>query len=224
MRHLHRDLERLKRRILSMGSLVESAIDTALTALVERRPSLAEEVVSGDDRIDDREVEIEDECLKMLALHQPVAQDLRFIVTTLKVNNDLERMGDLARNVAERAAFLCSRPSLDSPPLLTEIAERVRRMIREALDALVSQDTVLARGVIKSDEEVDKMHRRMYAVVEDWVRADPDRLERALHILSTSRHLERMADLATNIAEDVVFLVEGAVIRHGRDRGPRGRT
>ncbi len=216
MRHLHRDLERLKRSILAMGGLVETAFDTALTALIDRRVALADEVVHGDDRIDARELEIEDECLKMLALHQPVARDLRFIITVLKVNNDLERMGDLAVGIAERAAFLAARPPLDAPTVLPEIAEKVRRMVRDALDALVSQDTGLARKVMSADGEVDELHRRMYGIVAELVQRDAARAERALCVLTASRNLERTADLATNIAEDVVFLVEGEVLRHGR--------
>ena len=216
MIHLSRDMDLLKRRILSMGALVEAATDKAITALLERRPILAEEVLVGDEKIDDREVQVEEDCLKVLALHQPFAQDLRFIVTVLKVNNDLERMGDLAVGIAERAAFLTGEPSLNLPLSLPEMAECVRSMVRDALDALVRQDTKLALAVMDADDEVDDYHRQMYDALESLMVADPSRVERAIHTLSASRNLERIADLATNIAEDVVFLVEGRVVRHGR--------
>lgn len=214
MRHLHRDLDRLKRQVLSMGAMVETAGDAAITALLERRAGLAEEVIAGDARIDEREVELEEECLKVLALHQPVAGDLRFIITVLKVNNDLERMGDLAVNIAERAASLAGLRQLHVPLDLHDIAEKVRLMVRHALDALIAQDVKLARSVIAADDAVDEAHRQMFQDLLEVMKAHPERIERATHFISASRNLERIADLATNIAEDVVFLVEGEVIRH----------
>jgi len=216
MRHLHRDLDLLKRRILGMGTMVETLTNIAIAAFEERRPELAEEAMASDPRIDEKEVEIEEECLKILALHQPFAADLRFIIAVLKVNNDLERMGDLAVNIAERAAFLCKKPLLSHDDLkIDEMANQVRKMVRMALDALVNQDTALAREVLEADEVVDRIHRGMFEILTERMRQDPDVVERATHIISVSRALERIADLATNIAEDVVFLVEGEVIRHG---------
>jgi phosphate transport system protein len=214
VKHLHRDLDRLKRQILAIGAMVETATDKAITALLERRPVLAEEVMVADVHIDQREVEVEEECLKVLALHQPFAQDLRFIITVLKVNNDLERMGDLAVNIAERASFLCGREPLGVPLDLGRMAEHVRNMVRRSLDALVNTDTKLAREVLQEDEKVDEIHRRMFNDLEQVMKADPETVERATNTLSASRCLERIADLATNIAEDVVFLVDGDVIRH----------
>lgn len=216
MRHLHRDLDLLKRRILGMGTMVETLTNIAIAAFEERRADLAEEAMASDARIDEKEVEIEEECLKILALHQPFAADLRFIITVLKVNNDLERMGDLAVNIAGRAAFLCTKPRLTVDTLqVEEMAGQVRKMVRMALDSLVNQDTQLAREVLAADEVVDNYHRRMFDVVTERMKKDPDCVERATHVISVSRALERIADLATNIAEDVVFLVEGEVIRHG---------
>jgi len=216
MRHLHRDLDLLKRRILGMGTMVETVTNIAIAAFEERRPELAEEAMASDPRIDEKEVEIEEECLKILALHQPFAADLRFIIAVLKVNNDLERMGDLAVNIAERASFLCTKPRLTVDTLeIDEMAKQVRMMVREALDSLVNQDTAVAREVIEADEVVDDHHRNMFEVLTARMMQDPDSVERATHIISVSRALERIADLATNIAEDVVFLVEGEVIRHG---------
>ncbi|MFO1051894.1 MAG: phosphate signaling complex protein PhoU [Planctomycetota bacterium] len=212
--HFHRDLEAMKSRILDMGGLVEASVDKAISSLIDRRPGLAREVIDGDDEIDEREVVIEIECQKMLALHQPVASDLRFILTMLKVNNDLERAGDLAVNIAERALFLGERPPLRMPDQLVRQAEAARGMLRDCLDSLVNQDTALARRIRARDDDVDELNREMFRIVEAMMREDPETIERGLHLLSCSRHLERLADLATNIAEDVVFLVEGRVIRH----------
>lgn len=216
MRHLHRDLDLLKRRILGMGTMVETLTNTAITAFEERREDLAKEAMAADEKIDEKEVEIEEECLKILALHQPFASDLRFIITVLKVNNDLERMGDLAADIAERAAFLCTQPALNVSSLkIEEMAHQVRKMVRTALDSLVNQDTKAAREVIEMDDVVDDHHRNMFGEMQQMMVEDTGTVERATHIISTFRGLERIADLATNIAEDVVFLVDGDVIRHG---------
>lgn len=215
-KHLLRDLETVKKHLLTMGGLVEEATDLAITAVIDRRKDLAEQVVAGDDRIDAMELEIEDECLKILALHQPVAADLRFIITVLKVNNDLERMGDLAKNIAERAAAIAEQPPVTGSEEFRRIGERVRRMVHECIDALVNRDVDLARRVCIEDQEVDEEHRRRFDQLQELMRSDPRAVERAVHLLSISRHLERIADHATNVAEDVVFLVDGEVIRHLR--------
>lgn len=214
--HLHRDLESLKSQILDMGALVETAVNKAISALVDRRPALAEEVVAGDSQVDDRELAIEIECQKILALHQPVASDLRVLMTVLKINNDLERAGDLAVNIAERAVQLGNSPPLKFPPQTDRLVELARSMLRDALDAFVNHDTGLARAVRAQDEEVDELNRQMFGEVEQMMRSDAQAIGRGLQLLSCSRHLERIADLATNIAEDVVYLVEGQVIRHRR--------
>ena len=214
--HLLRDLEYLKTQILDMGALVETAVNKAIVALLDRRTALAEEVIAGDDLIDDKEVMVEIECQKILALHHPVATDLRFILTVLKVNNDLERAGDLAVNIAERARYLGERPALRIPDRIKPLADRARAMLRDCLDSFVNQDTALARSVRSQDDAVDELNRQTFSDVEQAMREDPETIERLMHVLSSSRHLERLADLATNIAEDVVFLVEGQVIRHRR--------
>lgn len=214
MKHLERDLDRLKRHMLTMGAMVEEAVNKAITALVDRRPELAEEVMQGDTEIDETELMIEEECLKALALHQPVAKDLRFVICAMKVNNDLERMGDLAINIAERALFLAGEPPIGVPLDFVRMADSVRSMVRDSLDSLVNLDTTIARSVCAADDEVDDINRDMYVKLQALMRKDGDSVERAVHTLSASRHLERIADLATNIAEDVVFLVEGEVIRH----------
>jgi len=228
-KHLRRDLEHLEREILTVGALVEQAIHKATLALTERRPELAREVMDGDQAIDAKEVEVEEECLKILALHQPVASDLRYIIAVLKVNNDLERMGDLAINVAERAIYIAKRPALPVRLDFELMVQKVRGMVRESLDALVNQDAALARRVNSQDDEVDRLNAEMFDVLQRLMQEDPSTTKRAVHSLSASRHLERIADLATNIAEDVVFMVEGEVVRHrfndyvGEGEGGSGR-
>jgi phosphate transport system protein len=212
--HLHQDLDRLAKEILSLGSLAEEATNHAIEALMHRRAGLAESVLSGDDRIDRREVEIEIDCLKMLALHQPVAADLRYIVAILKVNSDLERVGDLAVNVAERALYLANHEPLEVELDFPTMGELVKRMVRDCLDAVVRRDVEVARRVIQDDDKVDEINRSMFDILEATMQADPSTVKRAVHMLSASRHLERIADLATNIAEGVIFMVDGEVVRH----------
>lgn len=212
--HLRRDLERVKKSIASVGTMVEEATNKAITALVDRRPELAHDVVQSDEAIDEKEVELEEDCLKILALHQPVAGDLRFIITVLKVNNDLERMGDLAINIAERAGYLSTHDPIDVPLDFEKMTESVQKMLRQCLDALIHKDTSLAREVLKGDDQVDAINKEMYTVLQKVMIEDPTTVERAIHTLSASRHLERIADLCTNIAEDVIFLVSGEVVRH----------
>lgn len=214
-KHLEREIENLKKRVLALSATVEDNVYKAVRALTERNSSLAEEVIASDDRdIDQTEIEIEEECLKVLALHQPVAGDLRFIVAILKINSDLERMGDLAVNIAERAAFLASRARVLIPLDLALMAEKTKEMVRRSLDALVNRDSGLAREVLVADDEVDAMNREMYIRIQDAIRRNPEELESLIHLLSCSRHLERIADHATNVAEDVVYMVEGVIVRH----------
>lgn len=213
-KHLNRDLEILKKDLLTLGALVEEALDKAIAALLQRRTELVQEIADGDRRIDELEVELEESCLKVLALHQPVAADLRFIITTLKVNNDLERMGDLAVNIADRAASLAEFDPLDVLESLRENTVRVRSMVRDCLDALVHVDTGKAREVCLLDARVDATHRHMFEVLQELMKTRSERVVQAVHTLSASRNLERIADLATNIAEDVIFMAEGEVVRH----------
>lgn len=214
MMHLERDLENLKREIVDMGALVEVAVHKSVRALVDRRVELAREVAAEDDRIDAKEVAIEIECTKILALHHPVASDLRFVVTVLKLNNDLERIGDLACNLAERAEALCGLPALPFPEEFKILTDRAPMMLRDSLDAFVKEDPNLARQVRTSDDEVDECNRRMFTRMQDLMREDASTIDRAIQVLSCSRQLERIADLATNLGEEVVFLVEGDVIKH----------
>ena len=212
--HLQKDLEHLNKELLILSSMVEDATNKAILALVDRRLELARQVMREDDRINTREVLIEEECLKMLALHQPVAADLRFIVAVLKVNNDLERMGDLAVNIAERAAYLATREPLQVSLDFPKMAEGVREMVRESLDSLTNMNPRLARHVLTMDDEIDEANRGMFEILQDLMHRDPSTIERAVHMLSASRYLERIADLATNIAQDVVYIAEGRLIRH----------
>ncbi|MCR4316995.1 MAG: phosphate signaling complex protein PhoU [Planctomycetes bacterium] len=218
-KHLQRDLDRVKVDILRLGYMVENQIMKATKALIERNSAIAEDVVTGDDDIDRLEIEIEEECLKILALHQPLATDLRFIVAVMKVNNDLERMGDLAVNISQRALFLSKNEALEIPIDFKDMVDRVRKMVHDSLDALINQSTKLARRVCAEDDVVDEINRKMFTVLETMMMERADTVKRAVQTLSASRHLERIADLATNIAEDVVFMADGDVIRHGYNAG-----
>ena len=212
--HFQREIGQLKKQALSLSALVEEAVWLAVRAVQERDPALAERVIAGDRAIDEREVQVEEECLKLLALYQPVASDLRFLVSVLKLNSDLERIGDLAVNIAERARFLMEQPPVNTPFDFVGMAEKTQQMLRLALDALVNVDPHRARDVCAMDDEVDAINRAMYGQVQQGIRADPSRVDVFITLLSISRHLERIADHATNIAEDVLYMFEGRVVRH----------
>ncbi|MBN2311226.1 MAG: phosphate signaling complex protein PhoU [Candidatus Hydrogenedentes bacterium] len=212
--HLERAIERLKKRILVLSARVEETLRSAVRSVEQRDAALARQVVDGDYEIDKEEVDIEEECLKMLALYQPVAVDLRLVVTVLKINGVLERIGDLAVNIAERSVFLATQP----PPKIyfdfPAMAQKTQAMVGKSLDALVRLDPELAREVSRADDEVDAMNREMYTQTKEGIRAHIEDLDTYIHLLSISRHLERTADLATSIADDVVYLVEGEIVRH----------
>ena len=212
--HLQREIENLKKKILSMSAEVEDSLRSAVDSLVKRDADLAQAVIDGDTRLDHTEVEIEEDCLKILALHQPVAIDLRYVVAILKINGDLERIGDEAVNIAERAAYLATHPPIDLPLDFQGMVTAAQSMVSRSIDALVNLDTAIARQVRVSDDEVDDMNQHMYTLLQDYMRANPDRVAESVHLLSTSRHLERIADQATNIAEDVIYMVEGEIVRH----------
>jgi phosphate transport system protein len=216
-KHLERDLDELKRDILAMGDMVEAMVRRAIALLDERDAEKAHAVIAKDAETDEWEVHVEEECLKILALHQPVAADLRFIAGVLKINSDLERMGDLAVNIAEHAAFLAERPPLPLPGELDAMTDAAAKMVRESLDAFVNLDAAAARKVLPQDERVDQLNRDAIAIILEGMRSDPGAAERLLRLFSVARHLERIADHATNIAEDVVYMVEGEIIRHQHD-------
>ncbi len=213
-KHLERELSKLKRQILSLSAMVEESVRDAVRALESRDERLAQKVIEGDPEIDSTEVDLEEECLKLLALYQPVATDLRFIVAALKINNDLERIGDLAVNIAERAQYIATHDPVDTTFDFAGMAEKAQAMVKKSLDALVNLDAKAAFEVCAADDEVDAMNRQMYLQVQEGIRRHPDQMPSFIHLLSTSRHLERIADHATNIAEDVIYMVEGTVVRH----------
>ena len=213
-KHLQRELESLKKQILSVSAMAEESVRNAVRALEQRDERLAAAVIEGDLDIDQAEVDLEEECLKILALHQPVAIDLRFIVAALKINNDLERIGDLAVNIAERAQYLAAHPKVDIPFDFEGMARKAQDMVKKSLDALVNMDPRLAREVCAADDEVDAINRQMYLQVQEGIRRRPEDMEALIHFLSASRHLERIADHATNIAEDVIYMSDGEIVRH----------
>lgn len=212
--HMNNEIDKLKKKILAFCAQVEEQLWQAVKAVKERDRNLARQVIDRDSTIDKQEVNIEEECLKILALYQPVAIDLRFIVTVLKINNDLERIGDLAVNVAERAVYLADQPKFDISADLLDMAENAQSMLKRSLDALINHDAKLASQVCASDDAVDQMNRQMYLKVQEAILKNPEQISALIHLLSASRHLERIADHATNIAEDVIYMIEGQIIRH----------
>lgn len=212
--HAERAIGEIKSKLLRLGTRVEESLNAAVSSVEERDFNLAISVTEGDRDIDEMEVDVEEECLKFLALHHPVAVDLRFIVAVLKINNDLERMGDLAVNIAERAAYLCNQPAVGLPFDFSRMSKCAQSMVTSSLDALVNRDPGRAWVVIAKDDIVDAMNRDMYTLVQQGIRENPEQLNSLIHMLSISRHLERVADLATNIAEDVIYMVEGEIVRH----------
>jgi phosphate transport system protein len=213
-KHLERDLETLEREILDQSSRVEEMIVKACQALLERRGDLATEVADSELEIDVREVKIEEDCLKILALHQPVAVDLRRTATVLKINAELERIADLAVNIAERTISLTEYPEFEIPARLERMFIRASDMVHEALDAFVDQNVDAAREVCRRDDEVDEANRRVIDELLEIMRSRPELVAAALHFFSVCRHVERIGDCATNIAEDVIYLVEGEIARH----------
>lgn len=216
-RHLANDLEEAYHRILEVSGKVEAMIASSVRALVERQRAFADEVIEADYEIDRKEVRIEEECLKMLAMHQPVATDLRRISTMMKVNNDLERMADLAVNIAERAHSIQPTPEFPIPPLIKEMAAMTTAMVRRSLDSFVNLQEELAYLVITQDDSVDAMNVRVIQELTTMMARHPEWITPALHCFSAARHLECIADHATNIASDVVYLVSGNIVRHRRD-------
>jgi phosphate transport system protein len=194
--------------------VVEESVEKAVRSINIRDVNLAREVIENDHSIDLLEVEVEEECLKILALHQPVAVDLRFVVAVLKINNDLERIGDLAVNIAERSTYLSQNTPIEMPFDLGLMEEKTRLMLKKALDSLIQLNLETANEVGAADDEVDAINREMYIQVSKGVREFPDQADRLIHCLSISRHLERIADYATNIAEDVIYMIEGRIVRH----------
>jgi len=213
-RHLDQDLDRIRQELLRMAGLVEAMIGDAMSALVERNWDKASGAIIADKGIDLLEKEIDEACHSVLVRHQPTAVDLRFLVAVMKINNDLERMGDSAVNIAEAVEVLNQEPPLKPYIDLPRMAEKVREMVRHSLDAFVARDTKLAISVCAADDEIDGFYHQLFRELLTYMIEDPKNVSRALHLLLISRNLERIADHATNIAEDVIYYVEGRDIRH----------
>jgi phosphate transport system protein len=214
---LHREIKQLKQRLLTLGAEVEERLEMALKSVTRRDQQLARQVIEGDVEIDNWEVELEEECLKVLALHQPVAIDLRVLVTVLKINNDLERIGDLASDIAERANSLAMKPEIDFPFDFITMAKQARTMLKKSLDAFIDLDEELASEVCQADDAIDDIHADMFAKIGHGLQERPDKIEELLEYMSISRYLERIGDHATNIAEDVIYLCRGEIVRHSQE-------
>jgi phosphate transport system protein len=214
MRHFVEELEQLKTKLLEMSSLVEAAIQRSISAVIHKDRSAADEVFRNEARINAIEIEVDEFCVNLLALQQPMAADLRLIVAALKINTDLERMGDLAVNIAQRARSLIEEPVIKPMIDIPHIAGLVQSMVRKALDAFVTRDPELARSVLASDDAVDNMRTACYHELVSFMEKDPQNIKAALDLLAVTRNLERIADHSTNIAEDVLFLVKGVDVRH----------
>lgn len=214
MRHFLEELEELQKKLLEMGGLVESSVHESVLALQERRAQHAEIVWSNEKRINRLEIEIDNLATRLFALQQPIAGDLRFITAAIKINTDLERMGDLAVNVAQRAAALIERPAVRTFVDIPQMAMLTQKMVRKCLDAFVRRDPDLAREVLLSDDEVDRLRTSVHRELIEFMQEDPTVIAEAVDLILISRHLERIADHATNIAEDTLFLVKGVDVRH----------
>jgi phosphate transport system protein len=212
--HLQREIDKLKKQLLVLSAEVEGNVNMAARSVETRDAALAHTVIRRDQDTDSMEVNIEEECLKTLALYQPVASDLRFIIAVLKINHDLERIGDLAAHIAERSLFLCSRPPIGIPFRVGPMAEQTQRMLKKVLDAFVNLDENAAREVCAADSAINAIKRKIIRQASDAIMQSPDRLEILLQIISIARHLERIADHAVNIAEDLLYLIEGMIVRH----------
>jgi len=214
VQHLEKEIEKLKSSLLQVGTLVEEAVRDSVRSFSEKDLDLAELIIENDDKIDQLEVEVEEDCLKILALHQPVAIDLRYIIAVLKINNDLERIADLAVNIASRTKFLAEKSTITLPGSLFTIAEKVEYMLKMSLDSLVKSDTEKTKSVLVADNEVDDLHSNMYKIAREKIESDPSKIEQWFNVIGISRYLERAADHTTNIAEDVIYLVDGDITRH----------
>jgi phosphate transport system protein len=217
-RHFHDQLAQLKQRLLDMSDLATSLLDLSVDALLSRDTSIAESVISGDRELDALELELEDQALNLLATQQPMARDLRFIISSTKVTNDLERVGDHAVNIAQCAIRIASTSTIITPdPEIAEMARRARQMLRDSLTAFVRADGKLGRDVCRADDEVDAMHNSVFRILVTHMMEDARTITPSLELLLVSRNLERVADLATNIGEDAVFLAEGKQIKHHKE-------
>jgi phosphate transport system protein len=216
-RFFRRELDKIKKRILSLGAMVEDRVRLAQHSVEEKDGEAARRIIRTDYEVDEMEVEIEEECLKVMALHQPVAVDLRFLVAVVKINGELERIGDQVVNIAQRVVVLSKRPPLEFDFDYSTMAEKAGSMLKMSLDSLVNLDVDLAFKVMTLDDEVDAIQREAYDRIKDAIRNNPGRGGYLINLLLISRHLERIADHATNIAEEVIYLIEGEIVRHSQN-------
>lgn len=215
-KHFQRELRRIKRMILSLGTMVEERFRNTKIAIETFDAALAEKIIKLDYEIDEMEVEVEEECLKIMALHQPVAVDLRFLVAVIKINNDLERIGDQAVNIAQRIKTITKKNKIDFVFDYSVMAEKAETMLKMSLDALINFDIDVSLKVLTMDDEVDEIKNEAYRLIKTAIQENPDHVEYLINLMLISRHLERMADHATNIAEEVVYMIEGEIVRHGK--------
>jgi phosphate transport system protein len=213
-RHFHEELDHLKQTLLAMGALVEDQIRRAMRALTDRDDVLAKNVIARDREVNTYDVEVDEKCVELLALHQPTAIDLRFITTAMKIVTDLERIGDQAVNIAQRALELNLEPQLKPYIDLPRMADQAQRMVKDSLDAFVARDTALARRVCADDAPVDALNHQIFRELLTFMMEDPKTIPRALRLILIARFLERVADHATNIAEMVIYLVDSKMVRH----------
>ncbi|PWT80282.1 MAG: phosphate transport system regulatory protein PhoU [Blastocatellia bacterium] len=217
VRHFQEELEQLKTRLLEMGGLAEEQVRVAIKALVERDQALIDRTLGGDEPLNAMHIEIDSRCFTLLALYQPMAADLRAIVAAVKINTDLERVGDLAVNIAEAARRYCQRPPVKKLIDIPRMAGIAQGMLRDALDAFVRRDTALAQQVLNEDDKLDGLKTQIFRELLTYMLQDPSTIEPALELILISRHLERIGDHATNIAEDVIFIVSARDVRHHAD-------
>lgn len=215
--YLEEELEQLRAKIIKMGSLVEQQIDFAFRSLLEGNRELARIVIERDDEVDKFDIKIDKLCQRIFALTQPVAFDLRLIMTALMINNDLERMGDIAVNISERAEPLTGYDELLKRMKIDEMAGKVQRIIKKSIDCFVNADAELAKEVINIDIEIDMLDKEIFNLLTAQMKSDPELIVPCSHILTVARNIERLSDHATNIAEDVIFLIDAKIIKHSKD-------
>ena len=212
--HLQREVDGLKKKLLGLAATVEESLLRAVLSLEKKDMEMAQRVLSEDVKVDNAEIDVEEDCLKILALHQPVAVDLRVIIAALKINNDLERIGDLAVNIAERSLALAAKPDFELFSDIQDMCGKSVRMLKLCLDSFIALDWKQALAVCAADDEVDRAYRDMHEKIKTGIASAPQKIDEYLQMLSISRHLERIADHATNIAEDVIYMIKGDIVRH----------
>ncbi|KAA3632458.1 MAG: phosphate transport system regulatory protein PhoU [Calditrichaeota bacterium] len=213
-KHFENEIDRLKKKVLYLTAMVERSLQTSVKAIINRDDSAVTAVQELDNEIDTLEVEVEEDCLKILALHQPVAADLRFVIAVLKINNDLERIGDLSVNISKRIKYFAPFSDRKVPFDLDNMLERTSKMVHMSADALIAWDPEKAKEICEADNAIDEIHKQAYKEIHKHIQSEPEFVEYYISLLSVSRNLERIADHATNIAEDIVYMVSGEIIRH----------